>query len=75
MYIVVVTDVVSDEFLVQTSSMTGKGLLAILKHMTSLNRDGRNAFMREVQTVGNAAYIPPKSEKLQYGVAAMEQSR
>lgn len=52
--------------------MTGVGVMAVLRHMTDLNRDERNAFMYEVQRTGTSTYIPLRSSKLQYAVGAIE---
>lgn len=72
-YNVVIFAKQTNEFLVSNSVMSGTGLLAVLKHMTDLNRDERNSFMRDLQNQGTSIYIPEDSVKLQYSVAAMEE--
>lgn len=59
------------EFIVPESVMTGNGIMAVLKYMTDLNRDERNAFMYELQRTGTSTYIPTYSAKLQYAVGAV----
>lgn len=60
------------ECLMPQGEMTGRGLNHLLKFMSSLTRDGRNAFMRELQTAGFATHIPERDKKLQYSIAAVE---
>lgn len=72
LYTVVIFDQTSKEFIMAKGFMTGTGLVALLKHMTNLNRDGRNAFMYELQRTRTSSYIPDSSAELQYSVAAVE---
>lgn len=58
--------------LMPKAEMTGRGLHHFLKHMSSLNRDGRNAFMYELQNSGVAMHIPEPHKKFQYSIAAVE---
>lgn len=74
-YVVVVSETATNDILVENSIMTGKGLMALLKYMTNLNRDGRNAFMYEVQRTGISSHIPDRADKLQYSVAAIEKEK
>lgn len=74
-YVVMVSETATNDILLENSIMTGKGLMALLKHMTNLNRDGRNAFMHEVQRTGISSHIPSRADKLQYSVAAIEKEK
>lgn len=67
-----VTIYLDKECLMPQGEMTGKGLTELLKYMSSLNRDGRNKFMYELQNHGTATHIPERDKKLQYSFAAVE---
>ena len=60
------------ECLMSKGEMTWKGLNELLKYMSSLNRDGRNAFMYKLQNTGTATHIPEPDKKMQYSFAAIE---
>lgn len=60
------------ECLMPKGEMTWKGLNELMKYMSSLNRDGRNAFMYELQNNGSATHIPGPEKKMQYSFAAVE---
>ena len=66
-----VTIYLDKECLMPQGEMTGTGLNELLKYMSSLNRDGRNAFMYELQNAGTATHIPEPDKKMQYSFAAM----
>lgn len=60
------------ECLMPKGEMTWKGLNELMKFMSSLNRDGRNKFMYELQNTGSATHIPEPEKKMQYSFAAVE---
>ena len=59
------------ECLMPKGEMTWTGLNELMKYMSSLNRDGRNAFMYDLQNTGAATHIPEPDKKMQYGFAAV----
>lgn len=68
-YLVVIY--LGEECLMSHGEITWKGLNELLKYMSSLNRDGRNAFMYELQNAGAATHIPEPDKKMQYSFAAV----
>lgn len=60
------------ECLMPQGEMTWTGLNELMKFMSSLNRDGRNKFMHELQNEGSATHIPEPEKKMQYSFAAVE---
>ena len=60
-----------NECLMPKGEMTWKGLNELMKYMSSLNRDGRNAFIYDLQNNGAATHIPEPDKKMQYSFAAV----
>lgn len=71
-YTVVIYEQATNEFLMEKGLVNARGLQLLLKYLTDLNRDGRNAFMYELQRLGTATHIPNRTDARQYSVSAIE---